>query len=91
MNFGVRCPSWAVDPKGGMELSLGRRLFDRFCYGDNTTDQSSYELGLAVLLEDAVKVMRSRQDRLRGVTRIHQPSVGEPLIVLIVDEHAALT
>jgi S-DNA-T family DNA segregation ATPase FtsK/SpoIIIE len=82
---------WAVDPKGGMELSLGRHLFDRFCYGDNTTDQSSYELGFAILLEDAVQVMRSRQDRLRGVTRLHQPSTGEPLIVLIVDELAALT
>ncbi len=36
-------------------------------------------------------MMRSRQDRLRGVTRLHQPSAGEPLIVLIVDELAALT
>ena len=35
--------------------------------------------------------MRARQDRLRGVTRLHTPSVGEPLIVLIVDELAALT
>ena len=82
---------WAVDPKGGMELSLGRHLFDRFCYGDNTTNQATYELGFAVLLEDAVQVMRARQDRLRGVTRLHEPCVAEPLIVLIVDELAALT
>ena len=67
---------WAVDPKGGMELSLGRHLFDRFCYGDNTTDQACYEIGFAVLLEDAVKVMRARQDRLRGVTRLHHPVGG---------------
>ena len=36
-------------------------------------------------------MMRRRQDRLRGVTRLHQPSTAEPLIVLVVDELAALT
>ena len=36
-------------------------------------------------------MMRDRQDRLRGVTRLHEPSVAEPLIVLVVDELAALT
>jgi S-DNA-T family DNA segregation ATPase FtsK/SpoIIIE len=82
---------WVVDPKGGMELAMGRRLFDRFCYGDNSTDQASYETTFAVLLEDAVTVMRQRQDRLRGVSRLHEPSTAEPLIVLVVDELAALT
>jgi S-DNA-T family DNA segregation ATPase FtsK/SpoIIIE len=82
---------WAVDPKGGMELAPGRRLFDRFCYGDSSPDQASYETGFAILLEDAVQVMRARQDRLRGVTRLHEPSTAEPLIVLVVDELAALT
>lgn len=81
---------WVVDPKGGMELALGRHLFDRFCYGDSATNQA-YELAFAVLLEDAVAVMRSRQDRLRGVTRLHEPCTEEPLIVLVVDELAALT
>jgi S-DNA-T family DNA segregation ATPase FtsK/SpoIIIE len=74
-----------------MELAMGRRLFDRFCYGDSSTDQASYETSFAVLLEDAVTVMRQRQDRLRGVSRLHEPSVAEPLIVLVVDELAALT
>lgn len=82
---------WAVDPKGGMELAPGRHLFDRFSYGDSATDQASYEVGFAILLEDAVQVMRSRQDRLRGVTRLHEPSTAEPLIVLVIDELAALT
>ncbi len=82
---------WVVDPKGGMELALGRRLFDRFCYGDSHTDQASYETTFALLLEDAVTVMRQRQDRLRGVSRLHEPSTIEPLIVLVVDELAALT
>lgn len=46
---------------------------------------------MAALLEDAVQVMRERQDRLRGVTRLHTPSTAEPLLVLLVDELAALT
>ena len=36
-------------------------------------------------------VMRARQDRLRGITRLHTPTTAEPLIVLVVDELAALT
>jgi S-DNA-T family DNA segregation ATPase FtsK/SpoIIIE len=35
--------------------------------------------------------MQERAQRLRGHTRLHKPSVGEPLIVLIVDEIASLT
>jgi S-DNA-T family DNA segregation ATPase FtsK/SpoIIIE len=81
---------WVIDPKGGMELAGARHLFARFAYGDATAD-GGYEASLAQLLEDAVQAMRERQDRLRGVTRLHTPSVAEPLIVLIVDEIAALT
>ena len=53
---------WAVDPKGGMELAPGRHLFDRFAHGDSRAD-GGYENGLAQLLEDALVVMRERQDR----------------------------
>ena len=81
---------WAVDPKGGMELAFGRPLFDRFAYG-NTNAAGGYEAGLAQLLEDAVEVMRRRADRLMGVTRLHTPTTAEPLIVVLVDELAALT
>ncbi|MBA8794029.1 S-DNA-T family DNA segregation ATPase FtsK/SpoIIIE [Friedmanniella endophytica] len=81
---------WAIDPKGGMELAFGAPLFDRFCHGDSSTGQG-YESGFADLLEDAVEVMRSRQDRLRGITRLHQPSPEGPLVVVLVDELAALT
>jgi DNA segregation ATPase FtsK/SpoIIIE, S-DNA-T family len=34
--------------------------------------------------------MRERQASLRGVTRLHQPSQAEPLIVILIDELAAL-
>ncbi|SDR72391.1 DNA segregation ATPase FtsK/SpoIIIE, S-DNA-T family [Friedmanniella luteola] len=81
---------WAVDPKGGMELAAGRRLFARFAHGDSDA-AAGYESTFAEVLEDAVAVMRRRQDRLRGVTRLHTPSTAEPLVVLVVDELAALT
>lgn len=81
---------WAVDPKGGMELAFGRPLFDRFAYGNPNTP-GGYEASLAALLEDAVAEMRRRAERLMGVTRLHTPTAAEPLLVILVDEIAALT
>ncbi len=74
---------WAFDPKGGMELAAGAPLFARFAYDDPET--------MAGVLEEAVKRMRQRAARLRGVTRQHTPTVDEPLILILVDELAALT
>jgi len=73
---------WVLDPKGGMELAAGAPLFERFAY-DTPGD-------LAAVLEDAVAVMDARATRLRSVTRLHEPSLDEPLIV-VVDELASLT
>jgi S-DNA-T family DNA segregation ATPase FtsK/SpoIIIE len=73
---------WAVDPKGGMELSFGAPLFTRFAYLPD---------GMLPLLVDAVEVMQDRAGRLRGITRLHEPTVAEPLLVLLVDELASLT
>ncbi len=73
---------WVCDPKGGMELAFGKAMFTRFA---TTTDT------IADLLDDAVTVMQDRTARLSGVTRLHTPTVGEPLIVLVVDEIASLT
>jgi S-DNA-T family DNA segregation ATPase FtsK/SpoIIIE len=75
---------WVLDPKGGMEMAAGQQYFNKFCYG---TEPAEY----AQLLEQAVRVMKARQARLRGVTREHTPTTDEPLIVVIVDEMAALT
>ncbi|MEJ3748467.1 FtsK/SpoIIIE domain-containing protein [Actinomycetes bacterium KLBMP 9797] len=74
---------WVFDPKGGMELAAGLPLFARFAYDDPDS--------MAGVLEDAVKRMRQRAARLRGVARQHTPTVGDPLIVILVDELAALT
>ena len=84
---------WVCDPKGGMELAGGQRLFTRFCHGAaaEDTERAAHEHAYAGLLEDAVTVMRDRQARLRGVTRLHEPSTAEPLIVVVIDELAALT
>jgi S-DNA-T family DNA segregation ATPase FtsK/SpoIIIE len=81
---------WAVDPKGGMELAPGAAMFTRFVYGD-PDDNTLYELDFAHVLEDAVFVMRRRQATLRGHTRLHTPTVVEPLIVVVIDELASLT
>ncbi len=74
---------WVFDPKGGMEMAAGNPLFERFACED-----------FAVMAEDlevAVALMRERTRRLRGVTRQHIPTGDEPLIVIVVDELAALT
>ena len=75
---------WAVDPKGGMELTPGSGMFTRFAYKDPEA--------MVELLEDAVDVMRERTERLRlAGTRLHEPSTVEPLVVVVVDELATLT
>ncbi len=74
---------WVLDPKGGMELAAGAPLFDRFVYDDPAA--------MADVLQDAVAVMQARAARLRGRTRLHDPTIDEPLITVVVDELAALT
>lgn len=84
---------WALDPKGGMELAGGRALFHRFVYGDpdDASTTQAFEVDFARVLEEAVVMMRRRQAALRGVTRLHEPTVAEPLIVVVIDELASLT
>jgi S-DNA-T family DNA segregation ATPase FtsK/SpoIIIE len=75
---------WGLDPKGGMELSLGAPLFTRLAFADPPA--------LVALLEDAVAVLRQRADRLRALgIRCHEPTAALPLLLLVVDELAALT
>jgi S-DNA-T family DNA segregation ATPase FtsK/SpoIIIE len=73
---------WACDPKGGMELGFGRALFARFAVDGPQ---------VAGLLEDAAALVRERAARLAGLTRLHEPTPAEPLVVLVVDELAAVT
>jgi len=73
---------WGVDPKGGMELTFGRAMFDRLGYEDPAR--------MLDLLDAAVAFMKERQARLIGVARSHVPTIADPLLVLVVDELAAL-
>ncbi len=79
---------WVLDPKGGMELGPGRALYAGFCRaeGDDWARQ------FAALLAEAVQVMRDRQNRLYAAReRSFTPGAGMPLIVIVIDEIAALT
>ncbi|MGO8965540.1 FtsK/SpoIIIE domain-containing protein [Mycobacterium sp.] len=72
-----------IDPKGGMELGAGAPMFSMFCHH---TGQPTVEL-----LRQLVELMQARANRLRGHTRLHTPSATEPLIVVVIDEIAAVT
>ena len=65
-----------------MELPASEPLFTRLAYADPADYAST--------LEDAVDLMCDRRLRLRGITRLHQPTPAEPLIVIFIDELAAL-
>lgn len=84
-----------VDPKGGMELGVGRPLFHRLV----TTPEEA-----AALLEATVGSMRSRAARCQqhGIRKIgtvpvpgkpDAPYIGDrdPLVVVVLDELASLT
>lgn len=73
---------WGIDPKGGMELSIGSKLFARYEYREPAA--------MVGMTEELVTIMRERQDRLQGKSRVHTPTVDEPLYVLMVDELLAL-
>ena len=72
-----------IDPKGGMELGAGAALFSAFSHDATNTALD--------MLRTLVNVMHARANRLRGRTRLHNPTPAEPLFVVIIDEIAALT
>lgn len=75
---------WAIDPKGGMELGLGRGAFARF--------EGGHPDAMCDLLEEAVdlKTRRSLDLSTHGL-RVHHPSADSPHLVLIIDELATLS
>lgn len=75
---------WAIDPKGGMELRPGQRLFSRFEDGNPET--------MCDLLEDLVAVMDDRGKKLAHLgIRKHQPSPDSAHLLAVIDELATLT
>ena len=70
-----------IDLKGGMELSMGQALFTRYARTAETA---------VILLEDAAAALQARAARLAGLVRQHTPTVADPLVVVVIDELAAL-
>ena len=73
---------WGVDLKRGVELAMGAGLFSARAY---TPDEA---LGV---LRALMGVIDERGAVMAGATRLHEPTVGDPLHVLVIDELAALT
>jgi len=71
-----------IDLKGGMEIRMGEPMF-------TTTATNSAEAVAA--LEMLVGWMQERTRAYAGRVRSHQPTVSEPLHVVMIDELAALT
>lgn len=74
---------WVADPKGGVEFFSGADLFTRF-----TWDPAQ----IIAMMTEAVELMDHRKSQMRGQrSRKHIPTALEPLIVIIIDEAAALS
>jgi S-DNA-T family DNA segregation ATPase FtsK/SpoIIIE len=73
---------WGVDLKRGVELEMGSGLFSAHAYKpDDALD----------VLKTLMAVIDERGNKMAGTTRLHEPAVGDPLHVLVIDELAALT
>lgn len=74
---------WMADPKGGMEFGRGEKLWVRFQW---TAD------GILEMLTEAVQVMENRASTLRSAgIRKHVPTPDAPLVLIVIDEAAALS
>ncbi|PFG29290.1 FtsK/SpoIIIE domain-containing protein [Paramicrobacterium agarici] len=72
-----------IDLKGGVELASGRDLFHNAAY--TYDDAAEIISNLAERLDERLARMRER-----GL-RKHEPTVAEPLEILLIDEAASLT
>lgn len=70
-----------IDLKGGMEFTMGQGLFTRYA---QTPERA------VVLLEDTVTAMQTRAAKVAGHTRQVKPSLEHPMVLVLVDELAAL-
>lgn len=73
---------WGVDLKRGVELEMGSGLFSAHAY------KPADALGV---LKSLMAVIDKRGAAMAGQTRLHTPTPGDPLHVLVIDELAALT
>lgn len=73
---------WGVDLKRGVELGMGRGLFSAVAYTPSDA---------VLVMKSLLKVIDERGASMIGRSRLHEPSPGQPLHVLVIDELAALT
>jgi S-DNA-T family DNA segregation ATPase FtsK/SpoIIIE len=73
---------YGIDLKGGMEILMGRDLFSM---------RATNPAQAVAVLEHLVGLLNIRTEALAGHVRSHQPTVDEPLHVVMIDELAALT
>lgn len=73
---------WGVDLKRGVEIGMGRGLFSTVAY--NPADA-------VALLKQLLAVIDERAPAMVGHSRLHEPTPGDPLHVLVIDELAVLT
>lgn len=72
---------WGIDLKGGMEVGMGAHLFTA----------TAYTPGDAVsMLRHLLDVADKRTRAMRGASRFHRPTPGDPVHVLVIDELASL-
>jgi len=72
---------WTLDPKR-VEFVMGWRLFARYAYEPER---------MVEVVEEAARLVAERGDRMAGLSRLHEPTPDEPLVVLNIDELGALT
>lgn len=77
-----RVRMWVADPKGGVEFKRGRKLWYR--YADRTKD-------IMDMLKEAVVDLEARELRQADDTRMHVPTVEEPLNIIVIDEILSIT
>lgn len=70
-----------ADLKGAMELGIGAGLFTQLA-------RTSTEA--VMMLERAAAACDARARRMSGVARSHRPTLAEPMVIVLVDELAAL-
>lgn len=73
---------WGIDLKRGVEIGFGASLFCATAY--------NRPAALAILRR-LVEVIAARGDAMVGHSRLHTPTAGDPLHVLVIDELADLT
>nr|WP_242496496.1 FtsK/SpoIIIE domain-containing protein [Xylanimonas protaetiae] len=73
---------WGVDLKGGVEVAVGAPMFSHVAMN---------EADAVGLLRGLNRVIVDRQSVMRGQSRSFEPSPGDPVHVLMIDELAVLT